>query len=642
MAAKAVGGALGNFVDAALDRARVAEQMGEGMAAAATTTAPNAGMMAATMRAEGAAELGMRGMFEPEPAGAVTAASAAVLPPGVPQGFAQMDAVMLRQQRSASVLGAEIDFTASVNLALGEGAGAADALERLHEATQQRVQGAVLRSRTKLAKPERDAVQNLLVVLLDQLGTIERLQRAAGPREAAVVWGSTLKHCKVGGGGQVAAEIGGVSHAVDFESAKTISTESQLLIRTQLTRECAANYFRARAKGKVFCAQGPAGCGKTETIKDLEHGLGVAPVVISVSDSISIVDELARLPDGSAVVLDEFNRLSADAMADAFRLHREKRLIMSITYNPGYAGRTRLPLELLKQCVVQQMIPPTADPALQLALHRGMLVKQGFTQFEQLAPKFGALIMAARAQCSKQPHYDFGLRVQHNALRLAGRWLAQDPSLDEAELLARSIFEPMWAKANDADRVVMGTLIRDIFGITPTVPSSWRVPGPQGKAAMMRSALESRHGGMMLVDRLGPTAVTLAALQAEAATFQAELIVVDYDPDWEDRFAQQLRDAAASGRRIWLTTDMTRLPFHEQWGYGVPPAFFEGLNSLLDDNKLFKARGGETIQIGHPDTRILFVAPPSVVDVMSPAVVSRLGIVDGTGVYAGGDLLAHL
>ena len=116
---------------------------------------------------------------------------------------------------------------------------------------------------------------------------------------------------------------------------------------------------------------------------------------------------------------------------------------------------------------------------------------------------------------------------------------------------------------------------------------------------MMGSVLESRHGGMLLADRLGPTADTLVALRAEAAARGAELVVIDYDAGaWEGRFADALRAAGASGRSVWLTTDMTRLPFDESWGYGVHPRFWEELNPLLDDNKRFKTSAGETIQLG--------------------------------------------
>ena len=75
---------------------------------------------------------------------------------------------------------------------------------------------------------------------------------------------------------------------------------------------------------------------------------------------------------------------------------------------------------------------------------------------------------------------------------------------------------------------------------------------------------------------------------------------------------------------------MTRVPFDDSWGFAPPPPFWEALNSLMDDNKKFTTSTGETIELGQ-SMRVLFVAPPSVVTVMSPAALSRLGIVNGSG-----------
>ena len=175
-----------------------------------------------------------------------------------------------------------------------------------------------------------------------------------------------------------------------------------------------------------------------------------------------MVDVLGALPQGSVVILDEFNRLSVTEMAHAFRLQEERGLMMSITLNPGYAGRAKVPPELLARCVVQQMIPPTEAPDLNVALFRGLLGRFGFLESDALAPKLCALMAAMRDQCKKRHHYVFGLRFQHSVMRQAGRLLALDPSLDETELLALSILKPMWAKADDADRGVVLNLMGEL------------------------------------------------------------------------------------------------------------------------------------------------------------------------------------
>ena len=104
------------------------------------------------------------------------------------------------------------------------------------------------------------------------------------------------------------------------------------------------------------------------------------------SDASPIVEELGVLPEGSVVILDEFNRLSVAEMAHAFRLQQERGLMLSVTYNPGYAGRSQVPPELLERCIVQDMIRPTADPELRVELHRGLLARFGFVQSDARPP----------------------------------------------------------------------------------------------------------------------------------------------------------------------------------------------------------------------------------------------------------------
>ena len=92
-----VGNPLGNLVDGFLDRARVAEQMGEGMVGG--MMGPNAAMMGQTMMGEGAANLGM---FGPQSMGGgldvndFLAASAQY--GGQDAAFAQMDAAFADAQ----------------------------------------------------------------------------------------------------------------------------------------------------------------------------------------------------------------------------------------------------------------------------------------------------------------------------------------------------------------------------------------------------------------------------------------------------------------------------------------------------------------------------------------------------------------
>jgi dynein heavy chain len=114
---------------------------------------------------------------------------------------------------------------------------------------------------------------------------------------------------------------------------------------------------------------GPAGTGKTETVKDLGRNLGLGVIVNNCSEQMDI-ETTARIFSGLSQTgfwgcFDEFNRISIEVLSvvstqvksvlDAMRAGintfvfegSEINLVHTvgffITMNPGYAGRTELP-----------------------------------------------------------------------------------------------------------------------------------------------------------------------------------------------------------------------------------------------------------------------------------------------------------
>ncbi|KAK3546101.1 hypothetical protein QTP70_022875 [Hemibagrus guttatus] len=245
--------------------------------------------------------------------------------------------------------------------------------------------------------------------------------------------------------------------------------------------------------------KGPAGTGKTETVKDLGKALGMYVIVVNCSDGLDF-KSMGRMYSGLAQTgawgcFDEFNRinievlsvvaqqillilsaLSAGATNFVFE-DKEIRLVWScgifITMNPGYAGRTELPDNLKSMFRPISMVVPDSTLIAEITLFG-----EGFNNCKivclvakVLAKKVFTLYSLAMQQLSKQDHYDFGLRALTSLLRYAGKKRRACPDVADEEILLMSMKDMNIAKLTSVDLPLFNGIIQDLFPAveTPTI-----------------------------------------------------------------------------------------------------------------------------------------------------------------------------
>ncbi|XP_075048645.1 cytoplasmic dynein 1 heavy chain 1 isoform X2 [Mixophyes fleayi] len=286
------------------------------------------------------------------------------------------------------------------------------------------------------------------------------------------------------------------------------------LVQTPLTDRCyltMTQALEARLGGSPF---GPAGTGKTESVKALGHQLGRFVLVFNCDETFDF-QAMGRIFVGLCQVgawgcFDEFNRLEermlsavsqqVQCIQEALREHsnpnRDRTLTITcellnkqvkvspdmaifITMNPGYAGRSNLPDNLKKLFRSLAMTKPDRQLIAQV-----MLYSQGFRTAEVLANKIVPFFKLCDEQLSSQSHYDFGLRALKSVLVSAGNVKRERiqkikkekeergeaavegevaENLPEQEILIQSVCETMVPKLVAEDIPLLFSLLSDVF-----------------------------------------------------------------------------------------------------------------------------------------------------------------------------------
>ncbi|KAF8321764.1 dynein heavy chain protein 1 [Clavulina sp. PMI_390] len=252
---------------------------------------------------------------------------------------------------------------------------------------------------------------------------------------------------------------------------------------------------------------GPAGTGKTESVKALGVQLGRFVIVFCCDETFDS-PAMSRIFMGLCQVgawgcFDEFNRLEEKILSAVSQqiqtiqqglvalisnpnveielmnkpLKLNKNIGIFITTNPTYAGRSQLPPNLTKLFRPQAMTRPDRELIAQV-----LLFSQGFRTAEVLASKIVPFFNLCSEQLSPQAHYDFGLRALKAVLSSAGilkreRMLAASDadssvsdSYTEQIILIQSVTETIVPKLVADDVDLLTSLLTDVFPGVDYVP----------------------------------------------------------------------------------------------------------------------------------------------------------------------------
>ncbi|CAH2225380.1 cytoplasmic dynein 2 heavy chain 1 [Pelobates cultripes] len=452
------------------------------------------------------------------------------------------------------------------------------------------------------------------------------------------------------------------------------------LVYTPLTDKCYLTLTQAIKMGLGGNPYGPAGTGKTESVKALGGLLGRQVLVFNCDEGID-VKSMGRIfvglvKCGAWGCFDEFNRLEEAVLSavsmqiqtiqDALKnqkpscdlLGKEVELDPNsgifITMNPagkGYGGRQKLPDNL------KQLFRPVAmsRPDNEL-IAEVILYSEGFKEAKALGRKLVAIFNLARELLTPQQHYDWGLRALKTVLKGCGNLLhiqkknGINKKINESHIVVQALRLNTMSKLTFADCSRCDALIKDIFPgidfedvqyleLNSALQQVFEeanleiIPSQIKKALELYEQLRQRMGVVIV----GPSGAGKSTLwrMLRAALGKIGKVVKQYTMNPKAMPRHQLLGHIDMDTREWsdgVLTNSARQVVREPQDINswiicdgdIDPEWIESLNSVLDDNRLLTMPSGERIQFG---PNVNFVFETHDLSSASPATISRMGMI---------------
>ena len=450
------------------------------------------------------------------------------------------------------------------------------------------------------------------------------------------------------------------------------------LAYTPLLNKCFSAMTTALSENKGGCPFGPAGTGKTESIKAFGNSLGKMVVIFCCDESFDLLS-ISRILRGISktscwACFDEFNRLEENTLSAIssqielieqglrsnnmqISLRGKKNLIspdigIFVTMNPEYSGRSDLPENLRALFRNFSMAKPDIRIIVEI-----LLLSQNFLDAKNLSLIVVKFFYELGKRLSQQPHYDFSLRSIKACLTKCGlfrRKFGKGDKVWERKLLLRSISETIRPRLIRSEEKIFLDLLVEYFHTLDydlednhnlvTVLKEQMIAGGLAildnllNKAMQILETEKTSSGIILMGESGSgksVAIrqlfkALCAIEGiqhsiyyiDAKVLSKENLFGHLDPvtrDWSDGLLPKI----LRSQPLALESGT----FKRVWivfDGDIDPTWAENLNSVLDDNKILTLPNGERLQLS-PNFKIFFEVDS--LKYATPATITRCGMI---------------
>ncbi|EGR34655.1 hypothetical protein IMG5_004580 [Ichthyophthirius multifiliis] len=451
------------------------------------------------------------------------------------------------------------------------------------------------------------------------------------------------------------------------------------LVHTPLTDKCYLTLTQGMDMGYGGNPYGPAGTGKTESVKALGQAFGRQVLVFNCDEGLDFKSMgrifIGLVKCGAWGCFDEFNRLLEEQLSaisqqiqiiqwaikeDEKTMHLMSQIVevnrnsgIFVTLNPagkGYGGRSKLP-DNLKQLFrpVAMSVPDNEIIA------ETLLYSEGFKNAKDLAQKVISVFTLSKQLLSPQQHYDWGLRALKTILTVAGQLIQREKNQKitkevEYELVIKAIRINTMSKLTFQDTQKFVSLLEDVFPGTISGDILYEQISEVSKEVLRENRLDiietqiqkilqfyeatKQRMGVVLVgpSGCGKTTIWKTLKKAyEKIGQQVKIYIMNPKSMPRSQLLGLMNNDTREFSEGVLTSSAREVVKNPadviNWiicDGDIDPEWIESLNSVLDDNHLLTLPTGERISFGD---NVNFIFETNDLQFASPATVSRMGMI---------------